>query len=124
MRLMSAFLLLLICHSQISESRKALSQREAELLGSSEQCRVVLEEQIADLRKQLSTTEQDLCVSKEDLRSLHQQLREKVKGGRREEGGDGRRVGVGGRWGMGEGWGMGGRCRGEEGGRWVDGEEG
>ena len=118
MRLMSAFLLLLICHSQISESRKALSQREAELLGSSEQCRVVLEEQIADLRKQLSTTEQDLCVSKEDLRSLHQQLREKVKGG------GGRRVGVRGRWGMGGGWGMGGRCRGEEGGRWVDGEEG
>ena len=74
---MSAFLLLLICHSQISESRKALSQCEAELLGSSEQCRVVLEEQIADLRKQLSTTEQDLCVSKEDLRSLHQQLRER-----------------------------------------------
>ena len=94
MRLMSAFLLLLICHSQISESRKALSQREAELLGSSEQCRVVLEEQIADLRKQLSTTEQDLCVSKEDLRSLHQQLREKVKGGGGwGEGGDGRRVG-------------------------------
>ena len=102
---MSAFLLFLICHSQISESRKALSQREAELLGSSEQCRVVLEEQIADLRKQLSTTEQDLCVSKEDLRSLHQQLREKVKGGRR--------VGEGG------GSGMGGRCRGEEGGGWV-----
>ena len=105
MRLMSAFLLLLICHSQISESRKALSQREAELLGSSEQCRVVLEEQIADLRKQLSTTEQDLCVSKEDLRSLHQQLREKVKGG------DGRRVG----WEEGGGW--------EEDGGWEEGVE-
>ena len=107
---MSAFLLLLLCHSQIPESRKALLQREAELLGSSEQCRVVLEEQIADLRKQLSTVEQDLCVTKEDMRSLHQQLREKVeRGGRRgmggrwewEEGGEGREVERGGRWEMG-----------------------
>ena len=89
------FLLWLICHSQIPESRKALSQREAELLGSSEQCRVVLEEQIADLRRQLSTAEQDLCVTKEDVRSLHQQLRDKVKGGREEE--------RGGRWGWEEG---------------------
>ena len=79
--------LLLLCRSQIPESRKALSQREAELLGSSEQCRVVLEEQIADLKKQLSTAEQDLCVTKEDVRSLHQQLREKVGGGRKVEGG-------------------------------------
>ena len=81
--------LLLLYRSQIPESRKALSQREAELLGSSEQCRVVLEEQIADLKKQLSTAEQDLCVTKEDVRSLHQQLREKVGGGRKVERGGG-----------------------------------
>ena len=42
----------------------------------------MLEEQVADLRKQLSTVEHDLCASREDMKSLQQQLRDKVREGR------------------------------------------
>jgi len=39
----------------------------------------VLEEQVADLRKQLSTVEHNLSASREDVKSLQQQLRDKVR---------------------------------------------
>ncbi len=59
-------------------SRRALSQRESELLDSSDQCKAVLEEQIAHQRKHSATLEHELCASREDLKSLQQQLSEKV----------------------------------------------
>lgn len=46
---------------------------------SSDQCKAVLEEQVAHYRKHSATLEHDLCVSREELKSLQQQVREKVQ---------------------------------------------
>lgn len=46
----------------------------------------MLEEQVADLRKQLSTVEHNLSASREDVKSLQQQLRDKVRERKRVEG--------------------------------------
>lgn len=60
------------------DSRKALSQREAELLDTSDQCRTLLEDQIAALRKQCASLEHDLTSAREDGKALQSLLKEKV----------------------------------------------
>ena len=61
-----------------TDSRKTLTQREAELLDTSDQCRTLLEDQIADLRKQCASLEHDLTSAKEDGKALQSILKEKV----------------------------------------------
>ncbi len=60
------------------DSRKALGQREAELLDSSDQCRAVLEESISDLKKNSATLEHQLTMAREDCKTLQAALSEKV----------------------------------------------
>ena len=62
----------------VADSHRVLSQREAELLDSLDQCRGVMEGQVADLKKHSATQEHRLCSSQEEVRSLQEQLREKV----------------------------------------------
>ena len=61
-----------------SESRRTFSQRENELLESSDKCRSVLEEQVTDLKKQCATLEHELTTTREDVKSIQEQLRTKV----------------------------------------------
>ena len=61
-----------------ADSRKALSQRESELLDTSDQCRAMLEEQIADLKKTCATLEHQLTTAREDGKALQTTLNEKV----------------------------------------------
>ncbi len=61
-----------------TDSRKALSQRESELLDSSDQCRAVLEETISDLKKSNATLEHQLTVAREDTKALQATFTEKV----------------------------------------------
>lgn len=58
--------------------RKAASQREAQLLDASDQCRGMLEDQVATLRKQVAMLEHDLTSAKVDLKDNQQRLRERV----------------------------------------------
>ncbi len=61
-----------------TDSRKALSQRESELLDSSDQCRAMLEETISDLKKSNATLEHQLIVAREDTKALQATFTEKV----------------------------------------------
>ncbi len=61
-----------------TDSRRALSQRESELLDSSDQCRAMLEETISDLRKNNATLEHQLTIARDDTKTLQATFTEKV----------------------------------------------